>query len=58
MSASAGLLHIKEEVFERANEWRPERWLDMNRLDEEKRRDMESRWFWAFGRSVLLVEAC
>ncbi|KAI4698489.1 hypothetical protein J4E81_005712 [Alternaria sp. BMP 2799] len=49
VSASAGLLHLNEEVFERANEWRPERWLDMDRLDEEKRRDMESRWFWAFG---------
>jgi cytochrome P450 len=58
VSASAGLLHLNEEVFERANEWRPERWLDLDKLDEEKRKDMESRWFWAFGRSVLLVEAC
>lgn len=57
VSASAGLLHLNEEVFERANEWRPERWLDLDKLDEEKRKDMESRWFWAFGRSVLLVEA-
>ncbi|RYN35405.1 hypothetical protein AA0119_g1099 [Alternaria tenuissima] len=49
VSASAGLLHLNEEVFERANEWRPERWLDLDKLDEEKRKDMESRWFWAFG---------
>jgi cytochrome P450 len=57
VSASAGLLHLNEEVFERANEWRPERWLGLDKLEEEKRRDMESRWFWAFGRSVLLLEA-
>ncbi|EFQ95282.1 hypothetical protein PTT_06732 [Pyrenophora teres f. teres 0-1] len=49
VSASAGLLHLNEEVFERANEWRPERWLDMDKLGGEKRKDMESRWFWAFG---------
>ncbi|KAH4175721.1 hypothetical protein HBH43_066050 [Parastagonospora nodorum] len=49
ISASAGLLHANEEVYERASEWRPERWLDMERLDEEKRKDMETRWFWAFG---------
>jgi cytochrome P450 len=53
VSASAGLLHLNEEVYERASEWRPERWLDMNSLGEEKRKDMESRWFWAFGRSVM-----
>jgi cytochrome P450 len=52
VSASAGLLHLNEEVYERAIEWRPERWLDMEKLSEEKRKDMESRWFWAFGRSV------
>ena len=52
VSASAGLLHQNEDVYERAAEWRPERWLEMDKLDEEKRRDMESRWFWAFGRSV------
>lgn len=50
VSASAGLLHMNEHVFERATEWRPERWLNMENLDKEKRRDMESRWFWAFGR--------
>jgi cytochrome P450 len=52
VSASAGLLHANEEVYEFASEWRPERWLEMESLGEEKRRDMESRWFWAFGRSV------
>jgi cytochrome P450 len=52
VSASAGLLHQNEHVYERAAEWRPERWLELDKLDEEKRRDMESRWFWAFGRSV------
>jgi cytochrome P450 len=52
VSASAGLLHQNEDVYERAAEWRPERWLDMDKLDDEKRKDMESRWFWAFGRSV------
>ncbi|EDU44992.1 conserved hypothetical protein [Pyrenophora tritici-repentis Pt-1C-BFP] len=57
VSASAGLLHLNEEVFERANEWRPERWLDMDKLGGEKRKDMESRWFWAFGRSVALLKA-
>ena len=56
VSASAGLLHLNEEVYERATEWRPERWLDMERLGEEKRKDMESRWFWAFGRSVKYIE--
>lgn len=52
VSASAGLLHANEEVYERASEWRPERWLDMEKLGEERRKDMESRWFWAFGRLV------
>jgi cytochrome P450 len=56
VSASAGLLHLNEDVYEGASEWRPERWLHMEKLDEEKRRDMESRWFWAFGRSVEQVE--
>jgi cytochrome P450 len=54
VSASAGLLHANDEVYERASEWKPERWLDMERLGEEKRKDMESRWFWAFGRLVDL----
>ncbi|KNG45887.1 cytochrome P450 [Stemphylium lycopersici] len=49
VSASAGLLHLNEQVYEHADEWRPERWLDMEKLGEEKRKDMESRWFWAFG---------
>jgi cytochrome P450 len=53
VSASAGLLHANEDVYERAEEWLPERWLGLEDLDEEKRRDMESRWFWAFGRSVF-----
>lgn len=26
--------------------------MDLDRLEEEKRKDMESRWFWAFGRLV------
>jgi cytochrome P450 len=52
VSASAGLLHSNEEVYECASEWRPGRWLELEKLDEEKRKDMESRWFWAFGRSV------
>lgn len=47
VSASAGLLHANEEVYEGASKWRPERWLDTERLGEEKRKDMESRWFWA-----------
>lgn len=54
VSASAGLLHANDEVYERASEWKPERWLNMERLGEEKRKDMESRWFWAFGRLVDL----
>jgi cytochrome P450 len=56
VSASAGLLHANEEVYERASQWKPDRWLDMERLDEEKRKDMESRWFWAFGRSVEMIK--
>lgn len=52
VSASAGILHQNEQVYECASEWKPERWLDLDRVDEEKRKDMESRWFWAFGRSV------
>jgi cytochrome P450 len=52
VSASAGLLHANEDVYERASEWRPERWLNMEALDVERRKDMETRWFWAFGRSV------
>ncbi|KAI8935102.1 hypothetical protein NX059_007697 [Plenodomus lindquistii] len=49
VSASAGLLHLNEDVYECASEWRPERWLHLETLDPEKRKDMESRWFWAFG---------
>lgn len=52
VSASAGLLHSNENVYENADAWRPDRWLNLEELDEEKRKDMESRWFWAFGRSV------
>lgn len=52
VSASAGLLHANEDVYEQASQWRPQRWLDMDKLDVEKRKDMESRWFWAFGRLV------
>jgi cytochrome P450 len=55
VSASAGLLHANEDVYECASEWRPERWLNMECLGEEKRKDMESRWFWAFGRSVKVL---
>ena len=58
VSASAGLLHANEEVYERASEWRPERWLQLEKLDEEKRKDMESRWFWAFGRSAIFEKPC
>jgi hypothetical protein len=46
VSASAGILHANEHVFEKAEEWRPERWLDAE--GDEKRKDMD-RWFWAFG---------
>ena len=46
VSASAGLLHANEDVFERADEWRPERWLEGEKGDERKEMD---RWFWAFG---------
>ncbi|KAF2465515.1 cytochrome P450 [Lindgomyces ingoldianus] len=48
VSASAGLLHMNEDVYPEATQWRPERWLED--VSEEKRKDMESRWFWAFGR--------
>ncbi|KAF2271589.1 cytochrome P450 monooxygenase-like protein [Westerdykella ornata] len=47
VSASAGLLHLNEDVYERASEWRPQRWLED--VPDEKRKDMESRWFWAGG---------
>ncbi|KAF2020745.1 cytochrome P450 [Aaosphaeria arxii CBS 175.79] len=47
VSASAGLLHLNEDVYDHAEEWRPQRWLE--EVSEEKRKDMESRWFWAFG---------
>jgi cytochrome P450 len=52
VSASAGLLHKNEEVYYNSKKFRPERWLNIGKVDEEKRKDMESRWFWAFGRSV------
>ncbi|KAF2493448.1 cytochrome P450 monooxygenase-like protein [Lophium mytilinum] len=45
VSASAGLLHLEESVFERAGEWKPERWMEEG---TERRREMD-RWFWAFG---------
>ena len=45
VSASAGSLHANEEVYERAGEWRPKRWID---VDGERRKEMD-RWFWAFG---------
>ena len=48
VSASAGSLHANEEVYERAGEWRPERWIDGDGEDEERRKEMD-RWFWAFG---------
>ncbi|PVI00347.1 cytochrome P450 [Periconia macrospinosa] len=44
VSASAGLLHMNEEVFEEPEEWRPERWLGKEGLSKEGK-----RWFWAFG---------
>lgn len=47
VSASAGILHQNENVFGRAKEWRPERWL-LDAANEEKRKEMD-RWFWAFG---------
>lgn len=56
VSASAGLLHLNEKVYPQADEWKPERWLELEKLGEEKRRDMESRWFWAFGRSVYTAD--
>jgi cytochrome P450 len=56
VSASAGLLHQNEDVYERASEWRPERWLEIDKVDDEKRKDMETRWFWAFGRSVSILK--
>ncbi|EMD93267.1 hypothetical protein COCC4DRAFT_59105 [Bipolaris maydis ATCC 48331] len=49
VSASAGLLHLNEDVYECASEWRPDRWLGLDKVADDKRRDMESRWFWAFG---------
>lgn len=52
VSASAGILHQNEDVYERASEWRPERWMNLDKVNEEKQKDMESRWFWAFGRLV------
>jgi hypothetical protein len=44
---------MNEEVYENAKAWRPERWLED--VEEEKRKDMESRWFWAFGRYVTVI---
>ncbi|OSS54130.1 hypothetical protein B5807_01119 [Epicoccum nigrum] len=49
VSASAGLLNKNEEVYYNARKWRTERWLNIGKVKEEKRKDMESRWFWAFG---------
>jgi cytochrome P450 len=45
ISAQAHSLHRNPEVFEKPNEWRPERYLDSS---EEKLKEMK-RWFWAFG---------
>jgi cytochrome P450 len=56
VSASAGLLHKNEDAYERAGEWCPDRWLNLERVDDEKRKDMASRWFWAFGRLVKFAE--
>ena len=55
VSASAGILHQNEAVYERCSEWRPERWLGLDNVEEERRKDMESRWFWAFGRSAFAL---
>lgn len=52
VSASAGLLHTNEDIYPRAEEWLPTRWLVLDEMSEENRKNMESRWFWAFGRSV------
>lgn len=52
VSASAGLLHKNEEVYYHSKKFRPGRWLNIDKVKEERRKDMESRWFWAFGRSV------
>jgi cytochrome P450 len=54
VSASAGLLHTTEHIYPRAEEWLPDRWLALQRMSEDERKNMESRWFWAFGRSVPL----
>lgn len=48
VSASAGILHANEDVYENAGKWIPDRWLED--VPIEKKKDMESRWFWAFGR--------
>lgn len=48
VSASAGVLHANEDVYENAGRWIPDRWLED--VPAEKKKDMESRWFWAFGR--------
>jgi hypothetical protein len=45
ISAQAHSLHRNPEVFDKPNEWKPERYLDSS---EEKLKEMK-RWFWAFG---------
>ena len=44
VSCQAYSLH-RSNVFDRPEEWRPERWIDCT---DEKKTEME-RWFWAFG---------
>jgi cytochrome P450 len=51
VSASAGLLHLNEDAFERATEWVPGRWVEgveHGKVERARRREMD-RWFWAFG---------
>jgi cytochrome P450 len=45
ISAQPHSLHRNPEVFEKPEEWRPERYLESS---EEKLKEMK-RWFWAFG---------
>lgn len=45
VSASAGILHGNQEVFDKSETWNPQRWLE---AEGEQRKEMD-RWFWAFG---------
>jgi cytochrome P450 len=45
ISAQPHSLHRNQEVFDKPNEWMPERYLHSS---EEKLKEMK-RWFWAFG---------